>query len=361
MPEFKSDIEELRYEGISYFRYTRDRKGAARGSIGLKDGKTKQKIREIPTFPHIKRVYRLAAGIRYVFGSDPFFVEEKLDGYNVRIFKIGEKLLAATRGGMICPFTTEWVGIWNETYGIDRFFADHPERILCGEICGDNPYNSQRDPDLAPGAHLFVFDIMAPDGKNMSPLERCRLIEEYRLPTIPLLGKHSVREMEKLCDLLKDLNNRNKEGIVMKSGDGDTVVKFVTPAKDLEDIRDGLIIDFDLHQRYFRNRFLRIANFIQEFDLDREACARWIGRTFLDGYAPLESFEGSKEPYTVYVVERETWEKTRVLIKQVSMEEKSIDPVELDGRSMLRVRFNRVYDRSTHKFHNILKGFPHTD
>lgn len=358
----KQDIQTREFNGLRYYRHTSDRRGRERGRICLLDTSGEKIVRQIPSFPTINRVYRLRAGLKRFFGDDSFFAEEKLDGYNARIFSHDGELLAATRGGFICPFSTEWIDVWKKEYKLEQFFAGHSKYIICCEICGDNPYNVQRDPNLGAGAHLFVFDIMNSKGEFLAPKVRYDLIKKYKLPTPPLFGKFSTNQVEDLSDILLDLNDRRREGLVLKSGDGKQVVKYVTATTDLDDIRDSLIIDFDLHPRYFRNRFLRAALFVQEFDLDRELYAQRFGEAFMQGYSSLESFNEAKEPYTIYVKREHTWQATRDLIgSQVKVETDAMQPASLKNSKMLRVQFRRVYKKSTHRYHSILKGFPHTD
>lgn len=66
-------------------------------------------------------------------GRRSFYAEEKLDGYNVRLFCHNGAYYALTRGGFVCPFTTEWAEIWAQRHGLGAFFRDHPNQVLCGE------------------------------------------------------------------------------------------------------------------------------------------------------------------------------------------------------------------------------------
>lgn len=232
---------------------------------------------------------------------------------------------------------------------------------MCGKITGDNPYNVQRDPTLPPGAHLHIFDLLNPEGEFLPPAKRHELVGNYQLPIFPNMGQFTADKIEKLIEILLDLNDRVREGVVLKSLDGKRIMKFVTPSTDLQDIRDGLIIDYDLHHRYFRNRILRAIIFIQEFGLDKEKYKHRFGETFLQGYSSLESFSKSHEYYSIYVQEEETWRATEKLIQdQVSVKTDNIEPVKLNGQKMLRVKCRRIYTKSTHRYQSILKGFPHT-
>lgn len=244
------DTEHIEYRDIAYERYKKDR-DEVRGTLSFLGSDNATVLRKIPGFPHIKRVYRLEEGINRLFGNAPFWVEEKIDGYNVRIFQYQQKLYATTRGGFICPFTTEWASIWDQDYGLKAFFNDFPGYVLCGEVTGDNPYNWQRDPELPPGAHFYVFEIFDHAGNFLLPEDRYKLLRQYNIPAVPVLGKYTSRDMDQLYDLLRDLNARSREGVVLKSAKDRRILKFVTPESDLQDIEDTLRIGFDLSSGFF--------------------------------------------------------------------------------------------------------------
>ena len=81
-------------------------------------------------FPKISRTLMLhPALIRHFSSCRQVAVEEKMNGYNVRVAMIGDALVGLTRGGFICPYTTEKA---EDLIGFE-FFHDHPDLVLCGE------------------------------------------------------------------------------------------------------------------------------------------------------------------------------------------------------------------------------------
>lgn len=358
----REQIEIREFNGISYRRYAKDVDNRPRGTVQILDPSTGNTLLELAPYPHINRVYRLEAGIKRNFGENPFFVEEKVDGYNVRVVKTRGKLLAFTRGGFVCPFTSEWAAIRDEEYGLSRFFEDNPYHVLCGEVLGDTPYNKQGAYDLSPGAHIYFFDVLGPKFNFLTPPQRYDLFSRYNLPTVPVFGEFSAERIDELKEILLDLNNREREGVVMKDTETGTILKFVTPTTDLEDIRDGMLYNFDLHENYFKNRLLRMPLFIQEFGLDKEEYSRKIGEAFMEGMQPLEDFKRAEVKFTIYVLHEHTWEAVRNVIgKQVHTRLDSFTEVELLGRKMFKVEFRRFYKQSTHTFHSLVNGFPFTD
>ncbi len=356
-------VEERSFQGIRYYRISDDTLTHPRGTVIFPDAVDQGgHLFTVWGFPRIKRVYVLERGFRRFFKTAPFYLEEKLDGYNVRLVHVADRILALTRGGFVCPYTTEWAELWAERFGLREFFADYPDHVLCGEALGDSPYNAQRPLELPPGLHFFLFEIMTPQGTRLLPEEKYDLAARYAIPTVPQLGKYTVDQMDEIRRLLLEINERGGEGVIAKSEDGERMVKYVTPTSDLEDVRDNLPILFDLDSGYFTNRLLRATLFIQEFDLDEEEYARRIGRSILDGWRILRNYRESAEEYHILVRNIRTWEQLQELLgTRVRVEEMYQRAVLLDGRPFIRVGFKRVFRKSTKRFRMILKGYGHYD
>jgi len=97
MLQQKDALQTDLYQDLILVRLTHDYKKYPRGTIFFEGGL-------IPGYPRIMRVLHLKNGIkRYL--KEQFYVEEKVDGYNVRIGILNGYPLAFTRGGFICPFT----------------------------------------------------------------------------------------------------------------------------------------------------------------------------------------------------------------------------------------------------------------
>ena len=355
--------EERTYEDVHYVRVTDDTPTYPRGTVvfpHLVD--SRGQTFTVWGYPRTLRIYVLERGVRRYFKEQPFFVEEKIDGYNVRLVWAHDRLLALTRGGFVCPYTTEWASLWAEHMGLEEFFRDHPDLVLCGEAVGASPYNAQDLYDLPPGLHFYLFDILRPDGAFLPPDEKYLLAARYAIPTVPQFGQYSLARLGDLKDLLLDLNARGREGVVMKSPTGERVVKFVTPFADLADIRDNLILLYDVDTGFYTNRLLRVALFVQEFGLDPNEYALRIGESVLRGLAPLAEFQDAAEEYRILVRNISTWHRLRELLgARVRVEEVYTRPVLVDGRPFIQVGFRRVFRKSTKRFRTFLKGYGHYD
>ncbi|MFQ5687884.1 MAG: RNA ligase, partial [Candidatus Scalindua sp.] len=121
------------FDDVTFYRVVKRVGQLSRGTV-ISDAEI------IFDFPRIARILQLENGIKLTF-ANPFYVEEKVDGYNVRIAKIEGRVFAFTRGSYVCPFSTDRLV---DFFNIDKFFDENPELIVCGEIAGpENPYNKE--------------------------------------------------------------------------------------------------------------------------------------------------------------------------------------------------------------------------
>ncbi|MFZ3385350.1 MAG: RNA ligase, partial [Candidatus Methanoperedens sp.] len=166
-------------------------------------------------FPKISRTLMLyPALIKHFSSCNKVAVEEKMNGYNVRVTLIGDKLVALTRGGFICPYTTQKA---NDLIGLD-FFHDHPELVLCGEMVGpDSPYVPKTFYKIE-SLDFFVFDVREINSGNPMPvMERRKLMDEYGIKSVRLFGEFDVTEAhDAITDIIKSFGDTLREGVVIK-------------------------------------------------------------------------------------------------------------------------------------------------
>jgi len=98
LPEERINSETLHsfdIEKKTFYRLTKDLSGLPRGTVFWDGG-------ILHGYQKIKRILHLEQGIRRYF-KGPFYAEEKMDGYNVRVRRIGERVFAFTRGALSAP------------------------------------------------------------------------------------------------------------------------------------------------------------------------------------------------------------------------------------------------------------------
>jgi len=263
------------YYGLRYLRFKDSHKGAPRGTVVLGE-------RVIYGYPQIGRVLRLETGLREQFKA-PVWVEEKVDGYNVRVFRHGHGLLGLSRGGFICPFTSDRAGDFLPM----ALFDDHPELVVCGEMAGpDNPYMEGCPPYVTRDVRFSVFDVMVSGAPGFLPVaERLALVERYALPGAEVFGRYALDDPQPIKEILLAINADGREGVVLKEDSPrQKRAKYVTSNTSISDIRLTALNLLDLPPEYFTNRILRLVLFMDEEQLRPEPeLHRRLGSAFLDG------------------------------------------------------------------------------
>ncbi len=222
-------------------------------------------------FPKIQRTLMLYPALVKHFSSCKTVVaEEKMNGYNVRVALIGERLVGLTRGGFVCPYTTEKA---NDLIGLD-FFLDHPELVLCGEMVGpDSPYVPKSFYGIE-SLEFFAFDIRDKvTGKPMPVMKRRALMEEYGIKSVRLFGEFDVSEAHiEITRITKELGSAMHEGVVIK--DPKMVlppVKYTSSQSNCADLRYAFEFYNDFGRDFFFPRVCREAFQSVEWDEDEDS------------------------------------------------------------------------------------------
>lgn len=272
--DLREHFERDTHRGREYFYLPDERHGVERGTVVVGDA-------VVRGFPSIPRVLVLDPGVPDFF-EGPVTVEEKLNGYNVRIARVDGDVLAFTRSGYVCPFTTDLAG----EYPFEAFFEDHPEQVVCGELIGtENPYTTHDYPEVD-GAGLRVFDIRDRETGAPVPVDRRReRCVAYDLPPVPEFGTHDPDEaVGAVREAIDDLDRRGREGVVVKSRDGRRALKYTTSAIHRSDLEHAFDKPFDYGRQFVFSRIIREAFQSVEFgESDREARerARDLGEAIL--------------------------------------------------------------------------------
>ena len=83
----KKGKAERKKEELDYLRFREDHRKIPRGTVVLKN-------RVIWGFPHIPRIFTLQKGLEKNIKSMDIYIEEKIDGYNLRVAKINGKIIS---------------------------------------------------------------------------------------------------------------------------------------------------------------------------------------------------------------------------------------------------------------------------
>lgn len=267
--------EPLNYMDLEYARLLETVNHYPRGSVVLPDGSV------LPGYPAIGRIHSLEAGLPRQF-ENPFWAEEKIDGFNIRILRWGGQVYAFSRGGFVCAFSTDRVPDFVDP-GI---FDAEPDLVLCAEIAGpDTPYLEGSTPRVEHDVGLFVFDLMRLGQPGFVPqAEKFALMETHALPPAPLHGRFSPQDSEALGRVIRQLDTEGAEGLVLKTDDGVHRAKYVTGESCINDIRVCSEQLLDLPPEYFTNRLIRLAVFAAEHPpSDPDALEHELGGALLAG------------------------------------------------------------------------------
>ncbi|WP_297055973.1 RNA ligase [Thermosulfurimonas sp.] len=338
------------------FRLRRDFKGLPSGTIFGPET-------VIPSFPHIPRIFRLRTGVpRYLQG--PFWVEEKIEGYNVRLFRVGDEILAATRRGFICPFATDRYPDFLPR--LEEFFRDHPHLCVCCEVAGPgNPFVGEWPPYIQEDVRFFVFDLMRlPEGEVLPPPEKYRLLAAYEFPTPEIHGPFTPDRLDSLYQLLRRYDQEGREGVVLKSADGKIYLKYVTPVSHLEDIRVVFPYLGDVPSEYLTHRLVRYVLSQWELygKLEGETWER-VGARILSGlgdlFSRLDRGEVVSETFRLRFRTRRAFEALLAHFRhaQVKVEVREVR----EEAGYLMVEIVKIYPRATSFWRQKLEGFSVVD
>ncbi len=270
-PFFSDVIEALRF----------DRKF---GEIeeGTVVAKTVNGVRVIRGFPKIRRALTLYPSIKNHFERE-VAVEEKMNGYNVRIARLGKSLYAFTRRGYICPYTTEKA---RNLIGMD-FFKDFPDLMLCCEAVGEeSPFVPKRIYEID-GLDFFVFDIREARTNKPLPVKRkIELCEEYDLKHVHLLGIYSSKNAhEEISSIIRKLGKERREGVVIKDPEMKIEpLKYTTSETNAGDLSYAFRYFNDYGKDFMFSRIVREGfqsfEFAESEEEFRERCLR-LGMSIL--------------------------------------------------------------------------------
>src|SRR5574341_698963 len=216
----RHDVIQEEFDDIYFYRVAKKIGILGKGTIITQEG-------IIFDFPHIARILHLENGIGKAY-TKLFYIEEKVDGYNVRVARIQGRVLAFSRSAYVCPFSTDRIA---DFLDVKKIFDENPGLIVCGEFAGpDNPYNIEHPPYVKKDIQFFAFDLMMINKPNNMPVEeRYKLFDVYGIPTVRRFGRFSASDISALKKVINELEQTGCEGIVIKPIHSvEKLLKYVT-------------------------------------------------------------------------------------------------------------------------------------
>ncbi len=349
----KGILSEGDYFDIHYYRISDDMGKYKRGTFISGDT-------VIFSYPSIMRIMRLREGLKTHFKASPFYIEEKVDGYNVRITKIKDRVVAITRGGFICPFSTDRLSDFAD---FNKFFAENPGYVIAGEIAGpENPYIEVYPPYIKEDVKFFAFDVFRKGARSpIPPEERYELLSKYEIPGVRQFGKFTSSEYEKVRSVILKLNREGIEGVVIKSVDGRRVVKYTTININISDINADSWLILEMPGNFYTSRIARIGFAMDEFGINPDDdFYKRLGRAFIDGF--LKSISKFKKYGRLSYTYRLRFNDDRNLalflehMRTVSesIKFRIIRIFRENGKHILE--FEKIFLESTSKFSEVLQG-----
>jgi putative ATP-dependent DNA ligase len=302
-------------------------------------------------FPKIKRAMLLEPALLKSFGQIPSVaVEEKMNGYNVRVIEFKGRLVAFTRSGHVCPYSTERVQNFLET----DFFRENPDLVVYGEMTGpENPY-VQKEAYGIESLDFFVFDIRHKNtGEALQVHQRRELAEEYGFNQVRLFGDFSINCASlEITKIIKELGKRGREGVVIK--DPAMVlqpVKYTCSESNCSDLRQAFKYYNEAGRDYLYSRVIREGFQSYEWNESeeefRERCLR-LGESILrpmkKTIEQVDSGERIAEEFRIRVNDKETIFKFRDYLNRFGL---YIDLVEIERKGDKYVAEIRKVNKST--------------
>ncbi|MCU0637374.1 MAG: RNA ligase [Methanothrix sp.] len=242
-------IRESAWPEPRLLRFEKEASGIEAGTVVFENG-------EIAFgYPKIRRPLMLEAAIKRHF-SGPLAVEEKMNGHNVRVLSVHGDMVALTRGGFVCPYSTEVA----RQLVPEEIFEKHPQMILCGEMVGpENPYVAK---DVYPtdSIDFYLFDIAEKNRKKTLGVHKThQMAEIFSLKAAAFFGEfHRDAAAEKIKQIVVRLGKQGREGVVLKDPENlVSPIKYTSSATNCSDIEVGFRYYNDYATDFFLSRVVR--------------------------------------------------------------------------------------------------------
>jgi putative ATP-dependent DNA ligase len=315
-----------------------------------------EEIEVIRGFPKIRRTLMLEPALEKHFPRE-VVVEEKMNGYNVRIALVDGKVVALTRGGYICPYTSRKA---SQILDLDEFFQDYPQMVICGEMVGTlNPYVSHYYPEVGK-LGFRIFDLREKLTNTPLPvMVKRELLVDYQLEPVRLLGVFPVEDApQKIMGIVRELGKNDREGVVMKDLQMQLEpLKYTSSQAQAAELEYALSFPFDLAQAFLFSRIIREgfqSHETGESEDERRERALRMGESILypllETIAKVEQGELAAEDL---LIEVENQEEADEFIRHLRNLKVMATLAEIkDGKAVIR----RIHQSTNDRINNYLDG-----
>lgn len=311
-------------------------------------------------YPSIPRIYVLKTGLkRYL--CYPFYAEEKIEGYNVRLIRINREILAFTRRGYICPFATDR---WEDFLPtLPDFFDQHPDYTLCCEVAGpENPFVSEWPPYIREDINFFVFDILdRKRGRFLWVPEKIKLLKKFHLNHPEIFGPFDPNnDYNSIRKIILNFHKEGKEGLVFKSEDVSSRIKYVTPYSNLMDLKIVFPYLGEVDPNYISLRLIRLLTNLYEFEEFKEEVYTELGKyLFEEALNLIKSRTICEEIFKVRFKKEENF---LALLAHFKLARVNVEILEKFWKNnYLWVKFKKIYPKATQFWHHKLEGWGEVD
>lgn len=330
-----------------------------KGVSKIEDGTTiylRDKTEVIRGFPKTRRTLILSPTIKNHF-KHKIVVEEKMNGYNVRIASIGDEIVALTRRGYMCPYTTKKAV---EILDLVPFFNDYPDYVICGEMVGtENPYVSHYYEEIG-NIGFRVFDIRKKISNEPLPIkEKQELLDKYNLPGVRVLGTFDLEEApQKVKEIIKDIGKNKREGVVMKDPEMEiSPLKYTSSRAHDDEISYAFSYPFDFGKDFFFSRVIREgfqAYEMNENEDELKQRALRLGESILHPMiGTIENIASGNQAAEDMIIEVENEEEAEEFLRYLHNLGVYVTIDKIEGnKAVLR----RIHQSTTDKINNILNG-----
>lgn len=252
----KRGVRLLSFEGVRYVSFRRAVRGLEEGTLIAWSG---GEVRIVYGYPSIRRVLIPEVALPRWFPGPEVVLEEKMNGYNVRVFALKGRIFAVTRGGLICPYTTRRLRRLHGEGLLEaiRTLGGEEEYVIAGEVVGmENPYTRYSYPEARDFGY-FVFDAFR--GPEPLPLKRRDdAVESGRLRRVRTLAVINKRDLDTFWRVLEELEEEGREGVIAKDHEYRVPpLKYTTSHTNVGDLELGMQYPFDEGRSFLFSRIIR--------------------------------------------------------------------------------------------------------